>query len=230
MAASTPTTNVTAWSPGKAVRTASAQLPPGGPKRKPSRFRRAATSATWRARLVGVGILPIIALVASACGSSGHSYGSGGSSSGTSAGASASGAATVKMAHDAKLGNILVTSAGRTLYELVSSSGKPLPCAGACASIWPPYVLPTGAKTPTAGSGVSAHLGVVSRSGGAQQVTANGIPLYLYAADGGPGQVNGEGLHTFGGVWWALTPNAQAAKANGAPSSSSTTKPSSSWG
>lgn len=225
MANSAPTTDVTASAP---VRTASAQFRLGG--RRASTFRRAAMPATWRARLVGIGILPAVALVAAACGSSGHSYGSGASSSGTSTGAPATGAATVKMVHDVKLGSILVTSAGRTLYELVSSSGKPLPCAGACASIWPPYVLSTGTKTPVAGGGVGAHLGVVSRSGGAQQVTANGIPLYLYAADGGPGQVNGEGLHTFGGVWWALTPNAQAAKPTSAPSSSSTTKPSSSWG
>ncbi|MBA2624935.1 MAG: hypothetical protein H0U89_04955, partial [Acidimicrobiia bacterium] len=40
----------------------------------------------------------------------------------------------------------------------------------------------------------------------AAQVTYGDKPLYHYAGDGAPGDVNGQGV---GGVWWAVTPDGE---------------------
>ncbi len=171
------------------------------------------------ARLPFVFLLGLIAVVAIAgCG--------GGSGSTTTAGGGSTvtvgkGAATVDVASAAKLGPILVDAQGRTLYLFQKDTGGKSSCSGSCASIWPPDIT-TG--SPKAGSGVSASkLGAVKRSDGTMQVTYAGHPLYTYTADTAPGQVTGNGINTFGGVWNAVQPNGSIAPAgnSSAPSSSS---------
>jgi predicted lipoprotein with Yx(FWY)xxD motif len=110
--------------------------------------------------------------------------------------------AAVKVA-SSKLGKVLVNAQGRTLYMFSKDSGTTSECTGACPMAWPP-LMATG--TPTAGSGASASLlGTTSLSGGGQQVTYNGHPLYLFVKDAKPGDVNGEGVTAFGGSWFAVT-------------------------
>jgi hypothetical protein len=46
----------------------------------------------------------------------------------------------------------------------------------------------------------------IQRPGGARQLTYNGHPLYLFADDQKPGDVNGEGVTAFGAAWYALSP------------------------
>lgn len=56
-----------------------------------------------------------------------------------------------------------------------------------------------------AGKGVAQKLlDVTKRSGGDQQVTYNGHPLYYYAGDKKPGQTNGQALDQFGAEWYVL--------------------------
>jgi hypothetical protein len=62
---------------------------------------------------------------------------------------------------------------------------------------------------------VKGKLGLLHRSNGTFQVTLNGLPVYRYAGDSAKGDVNGEGIESFGGTWHAVT----------ASSSSSTTAP-----
>jgi predicted lipoprotein with Yx(FWY)xxD motif len=100
--------------------------------------------------------------------------------------------------NNAKLGILLVDGGGVTLYTL-TNAGKPVACTGACATIWPPLLLHAGATTPNGAAGVSG-LGSVAMNGGVQ-VTEDGDPLYRYSGDTGPGDANGEGLNSFGGVW-----------------------------
>jgi len=77
-------------------------------------------------------------------------------------------------------------------------------CTGTCAMIWPPNVT-TG--TP-ASSGVTASLvGTTARPDHTTQVTYNKHPLYTFAHDAKPGDVNGEGVATFGGIWYVLGVN-----------------------
>jgi DNA-binding NarL/FixJ family response regulator len=60
---------------------------------------------------------------------------------------------------------------------------------------------------PTAGSGVNASkLETTPRSDGKPQVTYNGHPLYTFAMDQSAGDVNGEGLNAFGGLWYVVSP------------------------
>jgi predicted lipoprotein with Yx(FWY)xxD motif len=111
--------------------------------------------------------------------------------------------ATIGVASE-NLGRILVDSQGRTLYLFQRDSGTKSTCTGACATFWPP-LRATG--NPAVGSGASGSLlATTPRADGATQITYNGHPLYLYSGDRKPGDTTGEGLTTFGGSWFALTP------------------------
>jgi predicted lipoprotein with Yx(FWY)xxD motif len=110
--------------------------------------------------------------------------------------------ATVGVANTG-LGNVLVNSAGMTLYMFGKDTGTQSTCTGACAQNWPP--LRVNGK-PTVGSGATVSmLGTTARSDGGQQVTYNGHPLYLFIGDKKPGDTNGQGLNAFGGSWFALS-------------------------
>jgi predicted lipoprotein with Yx(FWY)xxD motif len=111
--------------------------------------------------------------------------------------------ATVGVA-DSDLGMILVDSQGRTLYLFQKDSGTTSACTGACASAWPPLRV---SGQPTVGTGANASLvGTTTRSDGNTQVTYNGHPLYLYAADQNPGDATGQGLTAFGAAWFTVSP------------------------
>lgn len=107
----------------------------------------------------------------------------------------------VKAEKHGKLGTILVTSSGYTLYRFTLDTAKTLACTGSCTQAWPPLVLPKGVTHATAGSGVKQALLGTRKRGTALQVTYKGLPLYRYAADTSPGQVNGEGV---GGTWFVV--------------------------
>ena len=49
----------------------------------------------------------------------------------------------------------------------------------------------------------TAPFGVTTRTDGKKQVTLDGHPLYTYAGDVAPGDVNGDGI---GGVWHLARP------------------------
>jgi predicted lipoprotein with Yx(FWY)xxD motif len=129
------------------------------------------------------------ALALPACGSSS-------SSSSTTTSTSTSSSPLVKTASNPSLGTILVDSNGFTLYTL-TSGGHPVPCNTACTTVWPPLLAPSGSATPTGGPGVS-NLG---RSASGKVVTYMGFPLFHFSGDKSPGQTNGNGLSSFGGVW-----------------------------
>lgn len=117
-------------------------------------------------------------------------------------------------------GSVLAGPSGKTLYVLVDSQNKAVPCSGQCGAVWPPLTV---SGAPQAGSGVSASLATTSSAGNAGQVTANGMPVYYYSGDGGSGDVNGQGINSFGGTWYAVQPNGQPMTSGGgtnAPTSS----------
>ncbi len=106
---------------------------------------------------------------------------------------------TVIASENADLGTILTTFDGYTLYTFDNDTGGVSTCTDACASLWPPLVIP---GTPTAGEGVSGTLDVVARDDGTTQVTYDGKPLYMYSGDPSPGDTNGDGFA--GGIWHAV--------------------------
>ncbi|WP_042411030.1 COG4315 family predicted lipoprotein [Streptacidiphilus carbonis] len=116
-----------------------------------------------------------------------------------SSGASTSSAAL--HTQNSTYGQILVDGSGRTLYLLTADSGSKSNCNGTCASIWPPD---TTSGTPS-NSGVTASMvGTTTRTDHTSQVTYKGHPLYTFAHDTKAGDVNGEGIATFGGTWYVV--------------------------
>ena len=147
-------------------------------------------------------------LVIAACGSSGNggSGGSGGSPA-ASAPAASSGSALKTM----KVGSatVLADSKGLTLYWFVPDTSTKSNCNGSCIHYWPPVTGPV-----TAGSGVTGHLGTITRSNGTKQATWDGHPLYTYIGDTAPGTDKGNGLNLSGGVWHAIILTGHAAAAS----------------
>ena len=139
--------------------------------------------------------------------------------------ATASSPPTVDTAPNSMFGPVLTTSNGFTLYVLLSDRNGISSCTGSCVPIWPALTVPNG-TTPTGGPGVTGVLRAVMQPNGTDQVTYNGSPLYTFAGDSAPGQVNGNGVQDFyvatvggctGGVAQCITSSASAAATVGSP-------------
>lgn len=105
-------------------------------------------------------------------------------------------------AKDTSLGKILVDDNGMTLYLFEKDKDGKSSCTGECATQWPP-VLTT--EKATAGQGVDASkLGTTDRTDGTKQVTYNNHPLYRFAKDTKPGDMNGQGVEAFGAKWYVV--------------------------
>jgi predicted lipoprotein with Yx(FWY)xxD motif len=136
---------------------------------------------------------------------------------------SAAPAGTQVKAAKTSLGRVLVDGRGRTLYLFAIDKHGASSCSGQCAVYWPP--LMTGTKG-IAGAGVKASLlGTAKRAGGKLQVTYNGHPLYFFKEDAKAGQLKGEGVNGFGGLWWAVSPAGAAVKHATATSAPAPTPP-----
>ncbi len=136
------------------------------------------------------------------------------------------GAATVSLGKTDALGSFLVDDKGMTLYLFTKDTPNTSNCYGKCAAAWPPLL--TNGK-PVASSGVDASkLGTTTRTDGSTQVTYNGWPLYYFAKDKAPGDVNGQDV---GSVWFVVSPSgdkiesAQATEAPAATEASATSAP-----
>jgi predicted lipoprotein with Yx(FWY)xxD motif len=121
----------------------------------------------------------------------------------------AASAPTVSSLSSAKLKETIVVSAqGRTLYWLSPETTHHLLCTTSeCLKFWPPLTVSSAHATLKAGSGVHGSLGIIHRNG-IYQVTLRGEPLYFYYGDHAKGQVNGQGIKSFGGTWYAVTASA----------------------
>jgi len=135
-------------------------------------------------------------------------------------------APTVKTSANRTLSEtIVINPAGRTLYALSPETTHHLLCHESyCLEVWPPLILPHGAKL-RAGKGVQGKLGLLRRSGGKMQVTLRGKPLYRFSEDHKAGEAHGEGLESFGGTWHAVTAAASPPPASPAPTMTPTPAP-----
>jgi predicted lipoprotein with Yx(FWY)xxD motif len=91
---------------------------------------------------------------------------------------------------------VLANAKGFTLYWFVPDTSTSSKCYGTCAVYWPPV---TG--TASAGSGLPGKTAVIVRTGGSDQLTYDGHPLYTYVGDTAPGQANGNNINLNGGFW-----------------------------
>jgi len=104
------------------------------------------------------------------------------------------------------LGPVLVDGKGLTVYLLTSDGPGHSACSAACLAYWPPVAGPA----PASVKGVTAPLSVTKATSGTSMVTAGGWPLYTFAKDSAPGDVTGEGVKSFGGTWYAVSPSGKA--------------------
>lgn len=96
---------------------------------------------------------------------------------------------------------VLADNAGMTVYTFDKDSTGRSNCYGDCAAAWPPVAAGSMPARP--------ELGAISRDDGTMQAAYQGKPLYLFAGDRKPGDVNGDNLQ---GVWHVV-PMGSAPKA-----------------
>ena len=124
----------------------------------------------------------------------------------------------VKSAHNSMQNkNIVVDTHGVTLYRLTGDTSAHSKCTHKlvngldCLKIWKPLtVRSSSTSTIKTGSGVSGSLGLFRRAKNSYQVTLRGMPLYTFAADNGKGDVYGENIHSFGGIWHTVAASTRA--------------------
>jgi predicted lipoprotein with Yx(FWY)xxD motif len=171
-----------------------------------------------RSWLALAALLPTAVLLTAACGTTapdaGAAYGTtsavtpSSSASGSPSGPAASvsgapmiSAKAVLTVRKTKIGYVLATGTGLTVYWYGKDAkgGKTSACTGGCATAWPAV---TGTPAAAAGVKLSGKLGTITRPDGIVQATYNGYPLYTYSGDTGPGLASGNGA---GGVWHVIT-------------------------
>jgi predicted lipoprotein with Yx(FWY)xxD motif len=123
--------------------------------------------------------------------------------------------------HKTKLGKVLATRSGLTLYLFKADKSGKSSCYGQCATYWPP-LLKKG--TLTAGTGLKAKLlGTTKRKNGTRQVTYSGHPLYRFKLDKHAGEVEGQAEDFFGGKWYAVSAAGRAVTKSGSSSTTTNT-------
>lgn len=176
-----------------------------------------------RPRMTGLVALVGVAVVVAACGSSGSTNSSGSASSAAASAPGASSSASAPSGNGVSVGTAsgangryLVGASGRALYLWVADGSGQSSCSGACAKFWPPL---TTKAAPVATGGVAAsHLGTITRSDGARQVTYDGHPLYYFSLDKSKGSTQGQGNDGFGAKWWLVAPSGSAITKSGGSS------------
>ncbi|WP_199036551.1 COG4315 family predicted lipoprotein [Glycomyces salinus] len=111
---------------------------------------------------------------------------------------------------ETSLGEVLVDGEGMTLYLFTDDTDGTSTCYEQCEENWPPLLVEGTADV--GGAADEALLGTTERDDGSTQVTYNDWPLYYWAADTAPGDVDGQGV---GGVWFVLDAEGNAVETTG---------------
>lgn len=86
------------------------------------------------------------------------------------------------------------------LFTVDTQNSGTSACTADCLTEWPPVIV---TSTPQAGADIDTTLlGTITRDDGTMQATYNGWPLYYYAGDLAPGDVNGQGVD---GIWFLVS-------------------------
>lgn len=109
---------------------------------------------------------------------------------------------------DSEFGPMLYDTTGQAIYLFDKEEGPRAECYGACAADWPP-VLTDGGPRGVRGAR-SGLLGTTERRDGTLQVTYGGHPLYYYAHED-PWQVLCHDFVEYGGTWFVVQPDGDAA-------------------
>ena len=99
---------------------------------------------------------------------------------------------------ETSLGEVIVDPEGMTLYGFTVDDPGVSNCYDACAQAWPPLA----GDTPV-GDGLDESLfSTTERNDGTTQLVMGDWPLYYFAGDTAPGDVNGQEVQ---GVWFVVT-------------------------
>ena len=120
------------------------------------------------------------------------------------------GVAAVQANPTIETNGVLGNRDGRTLYTFDKDSAGKSNCSGGCAAAWPAFTV---GNASLAGGDFS----IVVRDDGTQQWALLGKPLYFFAGDARPGDINGDNQ---GGVWHAMRSAPKKAARNDSASSS----------
>lgn len=101
---------------------------------------------------------------------------------------------------ESDLGPVLVNAEGLTLYAFMNDTEGEPTCVDDCAGTWPPALVD---GEPNFGDLDASVFTVVEHPEGSQ-LKAGDWPLYTFASDTAPGDVNGQGV---GDVWLAVAPD-----------------------
>lgn len=101
-------------------------------------------------------------------------------------------------------GEVLADADGNVLYYFTPDAEGNSTCEGDCINAWPVFhaesIQPEGNLNP-------ANFGTTMRPDGNNQTTHLGWPLYYFSGDSQPGEVNGEAIESFGGIWHVAKPD-----------------------
>jgi predicted lipoprotein with Yx(FWY)xxD motif len=109
---------------------------------------------------------------------------------------------TVAVSNNKDQGNILVSFDGMTLYTYAKDTAGTSTCTGDCAKAWPPFTVDKTDRL-AAGKGVTGKLDTIKLDDNNNQVTYNGMPLYVFSKDKAPGDAAGQNV---GNVWSVVKP------------------------
>ena len=96
---------------------------------------------------------------------------------------------------------MLVDADGLTLYAFTTDTEGVPTCVDTCAEAWPPALVD---GEPTVEGVDAAIVSTVDHPAGGTQLVVDGHPLYTFAGDAAPGDVNGQGS---GDLWFAVAPD-----------------------
>jgi predicted lipoprotein with Yx(FWY)xxD motif len=128
-----------------------------------------------------------------------------------------------------QLGPYLADGEGRTLYLFVNEELEgqdparmtegvreaAVSCTGECLEAWPAFTS-EGEVEVQAGE-LDPELLYTAEFDGRMHVVYNGWPLFYFARDEQAGQINGQGIESFGGEWYVLNPQGQIVRSEEQP-------------
>ncbi|EXJ14740.1 putative lipoprotein [Imhoffiella purpurea] len=102
---------------------------------------------------------------------------------------------------ETRLGRVLTSDLGLTLYRSIRDSDGVSECAGNCGPLWRPFLMAQSEQP-------APPFGAVPHPDGSRQWSHEGHPLYLWLGDEQAGDVTGDGVD---GIWQAVRVSAQDA-------------------
>lgn len=118
-------------------------------------------------------------------------------------------AENIKLSNNDVLGDVLVDANGATLYFFTKDVNGESACTdGSCLANWPVFYV----ENLTPGEGLNlTDFAEITREDGEKQTTYKGWPLYYFANDSEPGDINGEAVSN---VWFVAKPDYSIMLAN----------------